>query len=83
MAVRTVPVGALTSTRATTVNVSVAPLARELALKVTVPPLPGTGVTAVHPPGAVAETKVMFAGIGMETSGALASLGPSFVTMIS
>jgi hypothetical protein len=48
----------------------------------TVPLLPAAGVVQVHPPAGVSDANVVPAGVGLESDGEGASLGPLFVTVI-
>src|SRR4051794_7527639 len=57
-----VPLGASLFTFTTIVNVAVSPFATAAFVKVTLPVPPTAGEVVVQPPGAVADTNVVFAG---------------------
>ena len=81
--VMTVPSGVAALTFTTIVKVSGTSFdPNAVFVNVTVPVPPGAGAIVVHPPGAEAETKVVFAGVASVMTAFWAVFGPRFWTSI-
>src|SRR5215475_10901270 len=80
--VMVVPPGVELLILTTSVKATIAEFATLVFVKTTVPVPPTGGEVVVHPAGAVAETKVVLAGVGSATVTLLASLGPLFLRLI-